>query len=296
MTLVIMAAGMGSRFGGLKQIEPVGPSGEIIIDYSIYDAILAGFTKVVFIIKEENYELFKEVIGDKVASKIEVAYVFQKNDNILELTGVNLERVKPFGTAHAILCAKDEVHDNFAIINADDYYGRDAFVKMARFLKENHESNKYAMVGYKIENTITENGSVKRGVCQTENGKLSALKECVVELVEGKYMATPLNGGDSFEIPNDQLVSMNMFGFTPALFDYLESRLKSFVEENKEKLDTCEYLIPEVVCEQIANNDVDVQVLSTTAVWHGITYKEDKELIVSALKKLVEENVYPEKI
>lgn len=296
MTLVIMAAGMGSRFGGLKQIEPVGPSGEIIIDYSIYDAILAGFTKVVFIIKEENYELFKEVIGDKVASKIEVAYVFQKNDNILELTGVNLERVKPFGTAHAILCAKDEVHENFAIINADDYYGRDAFVKMSGFLKENHESNKYAMVGYKIENTITENGSVKRGVCQTENGNLSALKECVVELVEGKYMATPLNGGDSFEIPNDQLVSMNMFGFTPALFDYLESRLKSFVEENKERLDTCEYLIPEVVCEQIANNDVDVRVLSTTAVWHGITYKEDKELIVSALKKLVEENVYPEKI
>ena len=296
MTLVIMAAGMGSRFGGLKQIEPVGPNGEIIIDYSIYDAILAGFTKVVFIIKEENYQLFKEVIGDKVSEKIEVAYVFQKNDNILELTGVNLERAKPFGTAHAILCAKDEVHENFAIINADDYYGRDAYLKMAEFLKNNEYSNKYAMVGYRIENTITENGSVKRGVCQVEDNSLKGIKECVVELVESKYMATPLTGGDTFEIPNDQLVSMNMFGFTPALFDYLEARIKTFVDENKETLDTCEYLIPEVVREQIEAGAVDVSVLSTNAVWHGVTYKEDKELIVKAIKELVDNNVYPEKL
>ena len=296
MTLVIMAAGMGSRFGGLKQIEPVGPNGEIIIDYSIYDAVLAGFTKVVFIIKEENYQLFKEVIGDKVSEKIEVAYVFQKNDNILELTGVNLDRVKPFGTAHAILCAKNEVHENFAIINADDYYGRDAYLKMADFLKNNQDSNKYAMVGYRIENTITENGSVKRGVCQVEDGNLSGIKECVIELVESKYMATPLAGGDTFEIPNDQLVSMNMFGFTPALFDYLEARIKTFVAENKDKLDSCEYLIPEVVREQIEAGDVEVSVLSTNAVWHGVTYKEDKELIVKAIKELVENNIYPEKI
>lgn len=296
MTLVIMAAGMGSRFGGLKQIEPVGPNGEIIIDYSIYDAILAGFTKVVFIIKEENYQLFKEVIGDKVSEKIEVAYVFQKNDNILELTGVNLERVKPFGTAHAILCAKDEVHENFAIINADDYYGRDAYLKMAEFLKNNKDSNKYAMVGYHIENTITENGSVKRGVCQVEDNSLKGIKECVVELVESKYVATPLTGGDTFEIPNDQLVSMNMFGFTPALFDYLEARIKTFVDENKETLDTCEYLIPEVVREQIEAGAVEVSVLSTNAVWHGVTYKEDKELIVKAIKELIENNVYPEKL
>lgn len=296
MTLVIMAAGMGSRFGGLKQIEPVGPNGEIIIDYSIYDAILAGFTKVVFIIKEENYQLFKEVIGDKVSEKIEVAYVFQKNDNILELTGVNLERAKPFGTAHAILCAKDEVHENFAIINADDYYGRDAYLKMAEFLKNNEYSNKYAMVGYRIENTITENGSVKRGICQVEDNSLKGIKECVVELVDSKYMATPLTGGDTFEIPNDQLVSMNMFGFTPALFDYLEARIKTFVDENKETLDTCEYLIPEVVREQIEAGRVDVSVLSTNAVWHGVTYKEDKELIVKAIKELVDNNVYPEKL
>ena len=296
MTLVIMAAGMGSRFGGLKQIEPVGPNGEIIIDYSIYDAILAGFTKVVFIIKEENYQLFKEVIGDKVSEKIEVAYVFQKNDNIFELTGVNLERVKPFGTAHAILCAKDEVHENFAIINADDYYGRDAYLKMAEFLKNNKDSNKYAMVGYRIENTITENGSVKRGVCQVKDDNLNALKECVVELVDSKYMATPLNGGDTFEIPRDQLVSMNMFGFTTALFDYLEARIKTFVDENKEALDTCEYLIPEVVREQIEAGAVEVSVLSTNAVWHGVTYKEDKELIVKAIKELIDNNVYPEKL
>lgn len=296
MTLLIMAAGMGSRFGGLKQIEPVGPNGEIIIDYSIYDAILAGFTKVVFVIKEENYELFKEVIGNKISKKVEVAYVFQKNDNILELTGIELERVKPFGTAHAILCAKDEINENFAIINSDDYYGRDAFLKIAEFLKNNQNSNHYAMVGYQIANTITENGSVKRGICYMNGPELVGLKECSVENINDKYVATPLNGGDSFEIPSNQLVSMNMFGFTPEIFAYLESRLKTFMEENKNQLDKCEYLIPEVVCEQIRNNQVTVDVLSTTSVWHGITYKEDKELVVKAIKELIDNNVYPNKI
>ena len=296
MTLLIMAAGMGSRFGGLKQIEPVGPNGEIIIDYSIYDAILAGFTKVVFVIKEENYELFKEVIGNKISKKVEVAYVFQKNDNILELTGIELERVKPFGTAHAILCAKDEIHENFAIINSDDYYGRDAFLKIAEFLKNNQKSNHYAMVGYQIANTITENGSVKRGICNMNGPELVGLKECGVENINDKYVATPLTGGDSFEIPSNQLVSMNMFGFTPEIFAYLESRLKTFMEENKNQLDKCEYLIPEVVCEQIRNNQVTVDVLSTTSVWHGITYKEDKELVVTAIKELIDNNVYPNKI
>ena len=294
MTLVIMAAGMGSRFGGLKQIEPVGPHGEIIIDYSIYDAILAGFTKVVFIIKEENYELFKNIIGDRVSKKIEVAYVFQKNDNILDLTGVNIDRVKPFGTAHAILCAKNEVHENFAIINADDFYGRDAFMKIAEFLKDNKDN--YGLVGYRICNTITNSGAVKRGICETANGNILSLKESSIELKDGKYIATLLSGGEPFEIEANQLVSMNMMGFTPKIFDYLEERLKTFVEENKEKLDTCEYLIPEVVCEQIKRHQVEMKVLDTTSVWYGITYKEDKELVVNALKKLTDEGIYPEEL
>ena len=292
MTLVIMAAGMGSRFGGLKQIEPVGPHGEIIIDYSIYDAILAGFTKVVFIIKEENYELFKSVIGNRISKKIEVAYVFQKNDNIYDLTGVKIERVKPFGTAHAILCAKNEVHENFAIINADDFYGRDAFMKIAGFLKNNTQN--YGLVGYKICNTITSSGAVKRGICDIKDGKVQSLKESSIELKDGEYIATLLSGGEPFKIEADQLVSMNMMGFTPKIFDYLEERLKTFVIENKDKLDTCEYLIPEVVCEQIKNKQVEMEILDTTSVWYGITYKEDKELVVNALKKLTDDGTYPD--
>ena len=294
MTLVIMAAGMGSRFGGLKQIEPVGPHGEIIIDYSIYDAILAGFTKVVFIIKEENYELFKEVIGNKISKKVEVEYVFQKNDNIYELTGVKIDRVKPFGTAHAILCAKEKVHENFAIINADDFYGRDAFMKIGEFLK--NTTKNYGLVGYHISNTITASGAVKRGVCETKDGKIDYLVECSIDNSTGKYIASPLSGAPSFEISPNQLVSMNIMGFTTKIFDYLEERIKSFVIENKDELDKCEYLIPEVVCEQIKKGIVEMEVLDTTSVWYGITYKDDKDLVVNALKKMTDEGIYPEKM
>ncbi len=294
MTLVIMAAGMGSRFGGLKQIEPVGPHGEIIIDYSIYDAILAGFSKVVFIIKEENYDVFKELIGDKISEKIQVEYVFQNNENIYNLTGVKIDRVKPFGTAHAILCAKDKVNENFAIINADDFYGRDAFFKIAEFLKKT--TSNYGLVGYRICNTITNSGAVKRGVCETKDGKIMSLIESSVDIVDGKYIASPLSGAPSFEIDKNQLVSMNMMGFTPKIFDYLEERLKTFVTEKKDELDKCEYLIPEVVCEQIKNGQVEMDVLDTSSVWYGITYREDKELVVNALKKMTEEKIYPEKL
>lgn len=296
MTLVIMAAGMGSRFGGLKQIEPVGPSGEIIIDYSIYDAINAGFDKVVFIIKEENYELFKEIIGDKISSKVAVEYVFQKNDNIKEITGLNIERQKPFGTAHAILCCKDVVKENFAIINSDDFYGRDAYFKIAEFLKNNHDLNVYAMVGYHLKNTTSKNGAVKRGVCETINNELSSLIESSIAEIDGKFIATPLSGAESFELDADALVSMNMFGFTPKIFEYLENRLKSFVVENENNLEKCEYLIPEIVCEQVKNHEVKVKVLSTTSVWHGITYREDKEELVEAINNLVKSGEYPSKI
>ena len=225
LTLVIMAAGMGSRFGGLKQIEPIGPNKEFLIDYSIYDAIKAGFTKVVFIIKKENEEIFKSTIGSRVEGHIPVSYVFQDSKNI----PVNIDlsnRVKPLGTGHAIYCCKDEVTTPFAIINADDFYGRDAFIKIAEFLN-NTDDNNYGLIGYKVDNTLTENGSVKRGVCYAENDYLTYIVESSIERKDDKIIASPLNGKEPFEVTKDTLVSMNMLGFTPQIFNYLEKELIS---------------------------------------------------------------------
>ena len=224
MTLVIMAAGMGSRFGGLKQIEPIDEYGNFIIDYSIYDAIKVGFTKVVFIIKKENYDIFRETVGARVEKYIDVEYVFQELDVLPEGYSVPEGRVKPWGTGHAILCCKDTVKENFAIINSDDFYGRDAFRVIAEFLKNNNEKSevaKYAMAGYMVKNTLTENGSVKRGVCQAKDGYLTKLVESSIEKKDGKLIATPLEGGSDYLVSGDDLVSMNMFGFTPSIYEYV---------------------------------------------------------------------------
>ncbi len=289
MTLVIMAAGMGSRFGGLKQIEPVGPNGEFIIDYSIYDAKRCGFDKVVFIIKEENYEIFKETIGKRVDKYIDVEYVFQNNDNVsVELPS---ERVKPLGTGQAILCCKDKVKENFAIINADDFYGYDAYKTISSFLKNNTDLDKYAMVGYKAINTITSNGSVKRGVCNVSDGKLTKLIESSIENNGSNLLATSLETNEKFEIENDTIVSMNMFGFTPKIFEYLEKGFDIFLKTSD--LSKAEYLIPSVVDELIQDNKVTVDVLSTSARWYGVTYKEDKELLCNEINKLIENKEYP---
>ena len=294
MTLVIMAAGMGSRFGGLKQIEPIDEYGNFIIDYSIYDAIKEGFTKVVFIIKKENYDIFRETVGARVEKYIDVEYAFQELDKLPDGYQVPEGRVKPWGTGHAILCAKDLVHENFAIINSDDFYGRDAYRVIANFLKNNHDETKYAMAGYKVKNTLTENGSVKRGVCQEENGYLTKLIESKIEKIDGKLMATPLEGGDDFEVSGDDLVSMNMFGFTPKLFKKLEEGFPKFLDSHKDDTLKCEYLIPTIVFEQIEKNEATVEVLKTDAVWQGITYREDKDKVVSEIKKLVDNGEYPE--
>ena len=225
LTLVIMAAGMGSRFGGLKQIEPVGPNGEFIIDYSIYDAVRAGFNKVVFIIKEENYDIFKETIGKRVEKQIKVEYAFQRQTDIPKGYDIG-DRTKPWGTSHAILSAKNNVKGNFTIINADDFYGKDSFEKAATFFKEDHP-NEYAIIGYKIKNTLTENGAVKRGVCKAEGGYLTKLVESSVENKDGHIIASPLNGSEPFEIDPEDPVSMNMFCFRDNLFPYLEKNLKT---------------------------------------------------------------------
>ena len=293
MTLVIMAAGMGSRFGGLKQIEPIDEYGNFIIDYSIYDAVKVGFTKVVFIIKKENYDIFRETVGARVEKHIEVEYVFQELDNLPSGYSVPEGREKPWGTGHAILCAKDKVNENFAIINADDFYGRDAYRVISEFLSNNHDESKYAMAGYMVKNTISENGSVKRGVCKAENGYLTRLIESTIEEFDGKLIATPLEGMEPFEVQGDDLVSMNMFGFTPKMFKYLEDGFPKFLESHKDNPLKCEYLIPSVVYEQIESGVSSVEVLKTTAVWQGITYREDKDKVVAEIKALVDNGEYP---
>ena len=297
MTLVIMAAGMGSRFGGLKQIEPIDENGNFIIDYSIYDAIKEGFTKVVFIIKKENYDIFRETVGKRVEKYIKVEYAFQELDKLPSGYSVPVGRVKPWGTGHAILCSKDLVKENFAIINSDDFYGRDAFRVIAEFLKnvKNDEGvQTYAMAGYMVKNTLTENGSVKRGICSVKDGYLTKLIESKIERVDGVLEALPLDGGDKYIVSDDDTVSMNMFGFTPQIFDYLEKRFPEFLDEHKDNINECEYLIPTLVFEEIEKGLARVKVLKTDAVWQGITYREDKDKVVSEIKALVDKGEYPQ--
>jgi len=290
LTLVILAAGMGSRFGGLKQVEPFGPHGEFIIDYSCFDAIKAGFSKIVFIIKEENYNLFRETIGNRIENKINVEYVFQNFKNIPSEYDLK-DREKPLGTAHAVLCCKNAVKGNFVMINSDDYYGPEAFLKIKEFF--DHNSEDYSMVAFRVCNTMTENGSVKRGVCKSEASLLTNIIESKIERVDGKIIASPLDGRESFEVEENALVSMNFFGFNDKLFAVLEKGLYEFLEANKDDLKTCEYLIPDVVDSEI-HHGKKVHVLESTDKWLGVTYREDKDYVVGEIRKLIEKGVYPE--
>ena len=293
MILLIMAAGMGSRFGGLKQIEPVGPNGEFIIDYSIYDAIKAGFDKVVFIIKEENYEIFKSTIGNRIEGKIKVEYVFQKNDNVPDDVDLPSDRVKPLGTGHAILCSKDVVNEPFLVINSDDFYGRDAYMVAANYIRNNHDENRYALVGYNVENTLSENGAVKRGICSVDDNKyLTNLVESSVEMVDGDIVAQPLDGRPSFKVDSKARASMNMFIFYPNLFDYLENDFYEFLHGMKDQMKD-EFLIPDVVFKHLNKNDITEEVLDTTSVWKGITYPTDLAALKEYIQNEIEREVYP---
>lgn len=291
MELLIMAAGMGSRFGGLKQVEPMGPNGEFIIDYSIYDAKKAGFDKVVFIIKEENYEIFKNTIGKRIEPYIEVDYVFQKMEDIPSFVNIPENRVKPWGTAQAIYAAKDKITGPFLVINADDFYGRDAYLVARDFLKSDRE-NKFSTIGYKANNTMTENGSVKRGVIKQKDGNLISINESKLEYVKDEIYATSLIDNERFKVDKNDLVSMNMLTFDLSIFPFLKERMDIFFRENENNLESCEFLIP-VEIENALKTGKEVKVLDTKAKWHGVTYKEDTPEVKKSIKKMVLKKEYP---
>ena len=295
--LVIMAAGMGSRYGGLKQIDKVDPEGHIIIDYSIYDAMRAGFRDITFIIKKEIEADFREVMDAHLAGKnINVKYVFQEIDKLPDGYEVPEGRRKPWGTAHALLCCRGIVDAPFAVINADDYYGASAFIKIYEFLKNATDDNKYhyAMVGYKIKNTVTEQGTVSRGICDSdENAMLTKIVERTKIGVEnGDIYYT--EDGVNYPLDPETLVSMNLWGFTPSYLDECAKRFPKFLDENLPKNpEKCEFFLPTVVSELITEGKADVKVLDNNDKWYGVTYKEDKEMVTEAFVRLKAEGVYP---
>ena len=303
--LVIMAAGMGSRFGGgIKQLEPVGPNGEIIMDYSIHDAIEAGFNKVVFIIRKDIRDAFHDAIGKRIEGicnelNIEFAYAYQELDDLPKGIEKPAKRSKPWGTGQAVLVCKDIIKEPFVVINADDYYGSHAFQVIYDFLTthEDDEKYRYTMVGYVLENTLTENGHVARGVCETdENGHLVGICERTRIEKHGEQAEYTEDDGKTWTaLPNDSIVSMNMWGFTPSMLTELKNRFPKFLEENLEKNPLkCEYFLPSVVGELLAEEKATVQVLKSTDKWYGVTYKEDKPVVVAAIKRMKAEGLYPE--
>ena len=296
--LVVMAAGMGSRYGGLKQIDPVDKEGHIIMDFSIYDAVQAGFRKVVFIIKKENEADFRSAIGDRLSNQLEVSYVFQNLHNIPEGYEVPEGRVKPWGTGHAVLSCINEIDGPFVVINADDYYGVEAFKLIYDYLSTHADDDKYryTMVGYHLANTVTDNGYVSRGVCETnENGELVSVTERTrIEKYNGGVAYTEDDGNTWVQVPDDTTVSMNMWGLTPEFMEILEKGFVEFLGGIKEGDIKKEYLLPELIDQLIHSGKAAVDVLETKDEWFGVTYQEDKASVQAAFKKLTDDGVYPE--
>jgi len=299
--LVIMAAGMGSRYGGNKQVDGLGPNGEILMEYSIYDAIRAGFNKVVFIIKPDMKELMEDLCGRRIAqmkandgSNVEVAYAFQDFSSVPSWYKIPADRVKPFGTAHAVLCARDVVKEPFAVINADDYYGADAFPTIYNELCKLPATGAATMVGYRVDKTVSANGTVTRGVCQTENGKLTKIVETFkIKLYPNGDIRDIENGEDSPLIPPETPVSMNFWGFTPWIFEKLDAFFTDFLKNLAPDNIKGEALLPTLVGELIESGEMTVSVLHSNARWFGVTYKEDKPAVQAELKKLHDTGVYP---
>lgn len=293
--LVVLAAGMGSRYGGLKQIDPIGPNGEIILEFSIYDAIQAGFKKVVFIIKKAIEADFKEAIGNKISKFCEVNYVYQELDKLPSDCTLPEGREKPWGTSHAIMCCKDVIDAPFAVINADDYYGQSAFSSLYDFLIKNDEKNTYAMVGYVLENTVSKHGSVARGVCHSKDGKLTNVQELTKIEVHGECIEHTLDNGETWEeLPKESLVSMNMWAFKEEVIEKFEQRFHSFYEQEVSKNPMkAEDLIPIEIGKMLQEKEIEVVMLSSKDKWYGITYQEDKPLVKEGITKLLKEGKYP---
>ncbi len=292
MTLVVMAAGMGSRYGGLKQIDPIGKNGEFIIDFSVYDAIKAGFNKVVFVIKKENLKIFRDTVGKRIEGHIDVEYAFQ---SILDLPcGYTApeNRTKPWGTAHAVLAAKQYIDGKFAVINADDFYGAEPFKLIYDFLSASDSQNSYCMSGFVLKNTLTENGSVARGICNVDkDGFLTDITERtkIISTAEGIAWT---DDGDVHPLDGNAIASMNCWGFSHDFADYLQQGFKDFLIANRHDLSKCEYYLPTAVKEQM-NNGATVKVLKTNSKWYGVTYSEDKANVSQAVKNMQSEGDYP---
>lgn len=297
-TLVVLAAGMGSRYGGLKQVDPVGPSGEAILDYSVFDAHRAGFGKVVFIIRKDFEAEFKEKVGAKYEGILPVEYCYQDINDLPSPYTVPADRAKPWGTAHAIRAARNVVKEPFAAINADDFYGRDAFAKLAAFLQQTAADDgklHFAMVGYKLDLTLSDNGSVARGICKVEDGKLVSVTEMTKLVRVPGGAENREDESNPVKLTGEERASMNLWGFTPALFDALEERFPSWLEKNG-LLPKSEWYIPFVVDELIHEGKADVEVLPTDSNWFGVTYREDKPFVMSEIAKLVAAGEYPQSL
>lgn len=296
-TLVIMAAGMGSRFGGLKQITAVDDNGHAIIDFSLFDARRAGFKKIVFIIKHEIEDSFKAAVGNRMEKYFNVEYVFQQLDCLPEGYTVPEGREKPWGTGHAVACCKDAVDGPFAVINADDFYGPGAYKAIYEYLKQDRPKSEYAMVGYRLRNTVTENGHVSRGICEVENGYLSGITERTHIEKRGDNAAYTEDGENFTDISGDAIVSMNFWGFSTQMLDELNARFTKFLDKNVPVNPLkCEYFLPFIANEQLEEGLCTVEVLNCSETWYGMTYREDLESVRNAIANMKENGIYPEKL
>ncbi len=297
MTLFVLAAGLGSRYGGLKQLDPMTPHGEFIIDFSVFDALRAGFDRVVFIIKKANYDVFRETIGSRIESKVKVDYAFQEVDALVPAEQMPEGRTKPWGTFHALLCAKEFLTDPFAVINADDFYGADAYQKVAAFLRsvaDKKDNHSFAMVGYQLGNTLTDAGSVARGVCETENGILTVINERTKIFKDPDGAHFEDENGNTVHLSPNTPVSMNFWGFTPEVFKLSDGYFEKFLADDTKDPLKAECYLPVVVGEMVKKGTCDVTVLETTAKWHGVTYADDKPGVVAEIKALIEKGDYPD--
>ena len=289
-TLVVLAAGMGSRYGGLKQIDPVGPSGETVLDYAVFDALRTGFTRVVFVIRKDIEEAFRLSVGYKYSGKVQVDYVFQDQNDLPEGCPIVVERTKPWGTGHAVWCARHAVKEAFAVINADDFYGRDAFQKLSGFfntLKNDSQISRFALIGFRLKDTLSEYGAVARGVCTSKANTLISIEETT------EILASEVGHGK--KLSGDEIVSMNCWGFTPELFGLLETELKQFVKTHGSN-PKAEFYLPVTVSDMVRTNLIHVDIHITQSQWFGVTFKEDKPRVQASIEQLVLKDEYPKRL